>query len=120
MQHLLFEWCYAKNCWFHLFDFFNLKWVFGNVFRDNVLQILIGPRLKSTPKLLWTNAVKALLVEIWFEMNQRVFRDKYNPWLDRFEIARLNASSWCSLSSSFADFSIQDLCLDWRAFIFPA
>ena len=53
--------------------------MFGNSSSDNVLQILIGPSLKKGPKTLLHNAVKALLVEIWFERNQRVFHDKATP-----------------------------------------
>ena len=86
LQHLFLK-CYARKCWLRLFDLFNLSWVFGNVFRENVLQILVGPKLKSDSKLLWNNAVKAWLAEIWFEGNQRVFHDKSTPWL---EIARIN------------------------------
>ena len=120
LQHLFFDCCYAGKCWQWLFALFNLCWVFGNVFHENVLQILVEPKLKSDPKLIWNNVVKALLAEIWFERNKRVFHDKSTPWLDRFEIARLNASSWYTLSNSFADFSIQDLSLNWKPFIFPA
>ena len=91
----------------------------GSDFKNNVLQILLGPLLKKKPKLLWVNAVKALLTEIWFERNQRTFNDRVSAWEDRFEFARLNASSWCTMSKTFEDYSIQELTLNWRAFIFP-
>lgn len=84
-----------------------------------MLQILVGPAFEKDPKLLWSNAVKVMLVEIWFERNQQVFNDKASPWFVRFEIAQLNASSWCTLSRTFEDFSMQDLNLNWQAFIFP-
>ena len=77
-------------------------------------QVLAGPVLKmKTTDLLWVNAVKALLVEIWFERNQKVFHDKPSTWMERFDSARLNASSWCSLSKDFQDYSSQDIVLNW-------
>lgn len=45
--------------------------------------------------------------ELWFERNQRVFHEKQLQWSDCFEIARLNASAWCSHSKSFSNFSLQ-------------
>ena len=120
LQHLFFDCTYALRCWHRLFSFFNLCWVFGNRCSENVLQILVGPSLKKSPKTLWYNAVKALLVEIWFERNQRVFYDKATPRLERCEIARLNASTWCTQSRSFSDFSIMDIVVNRRAFIFSA
>lgn len=62
--------------------------------------------LDKGPQLLWFNAVKALLVELWFERNQRVFHGKTSTWLDWFEAARLNASHWCALSKTFVNFSV--------------
>lgn len=106
LQHLFFSCGHAENCWFCLFDCFNLSGVFGNVFKNNVLQLLIGPRLNSNSRLIWWNAVKAILTKIWFERNQRVFHDKASPQTIRFEIAQLNASLWCSLSKPFEEFSI--------------
>ena len=32
-------------------------------------------------------------------------------WFARYEVARVKASSWCSLSTLFADYSIRDICL---------
>ena len=73
-------------------------------------QILAGPALnKKTTELLWVNAVKALLVEVWFERNQRVFHDKHSTWMERYDSVRLRASSWCSLSKYFQDYSLQPL-----------
>lgn len=37
LQHLFFDCSYAGNCWQRLFACFNLRWAFGNVFRDNIL-----------------------------------------------------------------------------------
>ena len=34
------------------------------------------------------------------------------------EIRFPGLGAWCSLSKHFADFSVQDLCLNWSAFIF--
>lgn len=50
--------------------------------------------------------------------NHCSFHEKSTTWLDLFEIVWLNASSWCTLSKSFEDFSIQDFYLNWRAFFF--
>ncbi|XP_038880890.1 Golgi SNAP receptor complex member 1-2-like isoform X2 [Benincasa hispida] len=48
---------------------------------------------------LWSNAVKAILTEIWLERNQRVFQDKSLLWMDPFEITKI--ASWSSLSKEF-------------------
>lgn len=103
LQHLFFNCCYAGKCWQRLFACFNISWVFGKDFRDNVLHVLMGPKLKASPKLLWNNAFKALLADLWFERNQMVFHDKETPWFSRFEIVWLNASSWCSFSKAFTN-----------------
>ena len=74
----------------------------------------------KTASLLWCNAVKAILVELWLERNQRVFHNKASLWFDRYEFDRLNASSWYSLRKQFKDFSMQDILLNWQqVFIFP-
>ena len=106
IQHLLLDCVFASKCWFCLLQAFNFCWVFYHVFKNNLLQILAGPDLKKkTAELLWANAVKALLTEIWFERNQRVFHDKSSTWLERYNSAVLNASSWCSLTKYFQDYS---------------
>lgn len=115
LQHLFFECRYAEKCWFSLFDCFKVNWVVGKNFRDNVLQLLMGPKFKKKSKLLCPNVVKALLTNLWFERNQRVFHDKETPWIRCLESARLNASSWCSLSKAFVDYSIQEISLNWQA-----
>lgn len=53
--------------------------------------------------------VKAILSKIWLEHNQRDFHNKPIDWTDRFSSAQLLASTWCSQSKSFADYSIQDI-----------
>ena len=63
--------------------------------------------------------VKALLAELWLEENQRTFQDKELGWLGHFDSAARNTFAWCSLSKDFEVYSIQELCLNWRAFIFP-
>lgn len=80
-------------CWQKLFDTFHIQWVFSGCFKQNVVQILGGPKLKTQAHVLWANVVNALLVEIWFERNQRVFHEKYLSWTSRFEVASLNAST---------------------------
>ena len=79
--------------------------------------VWLGPALKmKTADLMWVDTLKALLVEIWLERNQKVFHDKLSTWMKRFEFARLNASSWCSLSKDFRDYYSQDIVLNWPAF----
>lgn len=101
--------------WQRLLYIFNISGVFVNVNRDNVSQILVGPALHTKPHLIWSNVVRALLAEVWFKINQHVFHDIFSDWMVPFEVACL-ASSWCCQAKAFADFSIQDLCLNWRVF----
>ena len=78
---------------------FNICWVFYQNFKKNATQILAGPTLKKKAvDLLWVNEVKDLLVEVWFERNQRVFHDRPSIWMERYDSACLNATSWYSLS----------------------
>ena len=51
LQLLFFRCFYVKHCWRHLFSFFNIGWVFGGNFRENVVQILVGPALKPGSQL---------------------------------------------------------------------
>ena len=118
IHYLLFVCVFASKCWFRLLQAFNVCWAFDHDFKNNVTQVLAGLALKmKTTDLLRVNAVKALLVEIWFERNQRVFHDKPSTWMERFESVYLNASSWCSLSKDFQDYSSQDIVLNWPVFI---
>ena len=69
------------------------------------LSISLSPLIKKTSLILRCNAVKALLVEIWFKTNQRVFHNTTSVWSYCFEYAPLNASSWCSIVKGFQDYS---------------
>ena len=40
-------------------------------------------------RLLWINAIKALLLEIRYERNQRIFQNKASNWMTHLEIARM-------------------------------
>ena len=91
---------------------------YGSCFGDNILSMLNDPSLPKESNTLWSTAVKELLSELWFEINQKVFHDKSFISSDRFAAARLLASSWSPLSPLFADYFIQDICLNWNAFLF--
>lgn len=60
-----------------------MNWVLGNLVREYILQLLVGPSLASKSQLVWLNAVKVLVSEIWFERSQRVFHDTSKDWSDR-------------------------------------
>lgn len=79
---------------------------------------MVSPPLAFSSQILWSNAVKALLSKIWFECNQRVFHDKSLPWSAHLDSTRLLASTWCSLSKDFSNYSIQDISLNWNTYIF--
>ena len=53
-----------------LCSYFGLQEVFGCSFRENIHQVLVGPSLSSKSQILWSNAVKSLLLELRFERNQ--------------------------------------------------
>lgn len=72
-QHLCFVSSFSKKIWRKLLSLFNLQWVWCNDFKANVIQILVGPSLKSHPRLLWIDGVKVILLEIWFERNRAFF-----------------------------------------------
>ena len=95
-----------------------MNWVFGISGRENLQQLLVSPHLSSRTQLLWSNVVKALVSELWFEGNQRVFHDTSKDWPNGWGSTRLLASSWSLQSKFFEDYSIQDICLNWEAFIF--
>lgn len=69
LNHLFFECAYSLACWSHLFAKFDLSWVFSNDSKCNLLHIFVGSNLPSRPQLLWSNGVKAIDSEIWFEWN---------------------------------------------------
>ena len=99
--------------------FFDVVWALGESFSLNVQQVLMGPVFKKKTWLIWANLSKAVLVEIWFERNQRTFHGKETHWPDRFEIASRNAAAWCTLHKDFEAFSIQDISLNWQDIISP-
>ena len=67
LQHLFFRCPFAEKCWFDLFGSFKINSVFYSDFKKNILQLLIGTNLKEKSRLLWINAIKALLLECWFK-----------------------------------------------------
>ena len=71
--NLFFLCPYSVKCWETLFSVFNMSWVFEEDCRDLVRQLLGGPCFNKTSRLIWFNAVKAILAKLWFERNQRVF-----------------------------------------------
>lgn len=58
-QHLCFVSSFSKKIWRKLLSLFNLQWVWCNNFKANVIQILVGPSLKSHPHLLWIDGVQS-------------------------------------------------------------
>lgn len=88
LQYLFFGCCFSRSCWWRLFSFFNISWVFYVAFKDHV----VGPSLKPFPHMIWHNAIKAMLAEIWFERNQRVFHDKSLAWMNHLDVAKISAS----------------------------
>ena len=106
------------RCWEKLFSFFNQSWVFGADFRGNIQQPFVGVQFRKIPQSLWVYVVKSLSAELWFERNQRVYHDKSFVWLDRFEVTRKNASSWCSFSKPFESYCIQEIYSNWRVLYF--
>ena len=119
LQHIFFEYIYAAKCQSKLFLIFNISWSLDKVCKNNIRQLLTDRIMGKIASLIWCNAVKAILAEIWFKRNQRVFHNKSSSCQNRYELARLNASSWCSLSKQFNDYSLQDIVLNWQAFILP-
>ncbi|XP_038903695.1 uncharacterized protein LOC120090219 [Benincasa hispida] len=115
--HLFFTCPYSSWCWNKLLCFFNLPLTLCNDFKSNVFQLLARPTSHKSTRLLWCNAVKALLADLWFERNQRIFYNKATSCQDRLEAARRQASSWCLLSDPFRAYSLSDFNLNWEAFI---
>ena len=114
----LFIFCpFSSNCWFNIFSMLKSVRVFDGSFSANVHQLLRRPYLSKKPFLIWVNLIKATLAEIWFERNFRIFHDKKWNWVDIVEIFKRNAAAWCSSNAEFKDYSIQDICLNWTAFI---
>ncbi|TYK28938.1 P-loop containing nucleoside triphosphate hydrolases superfamily protein isoform 2 [Cucumis melo var. makuwa] len=81
---------YSLACWQKLMSIFHFNWVFCNSFKCNV-QVLYGLSFKKKSQQL-INGVEALLVDLWFERNQRVFHEKH---LQRYQaMAYIEASAY--------------------------
>lgn len=81
LRHIFFSCLDAKKCWFDLFGCYHMNWVVFNYrFKENVVQLISSPILKKKRRLIWLNAVKVILSEIWFELNQRTFQNKASSW----------------------------------------
>lgn len=119
LQHFFFECVYAARRWSKLFYTFNLSWVIDKECKNNVTQILIGSVLMKTASWLQCIAVKGNFDRILVREKSASLPNKASSWSDRYELAHLHASSWCSLSNQIKDFSMQDILLNWQAFIFP-
>ena len=117
LSHIFLNCLVSSFCWVRIFSLFNLSWVFDVSLSASVVQILSGPRLPKKSSIIWDNLSKALLSEVWFERNQRIFLDKARPRAEIMLAAELKAASWCSLKKEFAHFSIQDIYLNWAAFL---
>ena len=87
LQHIFFSCLYAKKCC-DLFGCFHTNWVFDYRFKENMVQLISCPIHKKKPRLIWLNAVKAILSKIWFERNQRTFQNKASSWTIQIEMAR--------------------------------
>ena len=103
-------------CCNRFFSIFNIIWVFDGSLCSLVLQLLEGPLLLKKPRLLWLNLLKAILSELWFERNQRIFHDKEKPSSEVLSAER-NAAALVSLNKDFGAYYIQDICLNWAALL---
>lgn len=117
LLHLFFICPYSANCWGNMLFLFNVAWAFDGSLSSKVFQLLRRPLLSKRPQINWENMSKAMLVELWFERNQRIFHNKARDWFETSDTAKRNAASWCSLNKEYNEYSIQDLCLNWAAFI---
>ena len=82
-----------------------------------MVQLLLGSILPKKPCTIWENLSKALLTGLWFERNQRIFHDKARLKAEIMRAVDLNAAAWRSLKKEFVNYSIQDICLNWDAFL---
>ena len=96
---------------------FNFDWVFDRSLSTSVIQVLSGPKLPKKPCIMWENLSKALLRELWFDHNQHIFLDRARPRAEIMRVVDTNAAAWCSLKMEFVNYSIQDICLNWEAFL---
>lgn len=83
----------GRNCCPYFTFIGSLVFLSKTMFFKSYLDHLLFPRPIYCKSMLSKH-----LPEIWFERNQRVFHDKSLQWVDHFEAARINGSSWCSFS----------------------
>lgn len=98
LLHLFIICPYSTICWGSIFSLFDVAWAFNGSLSSNVFQLLRGPVISKRPRLIWENVLKALLAEIWFGHNQRIFHDKARGRTDTVDTAKRNVAAWCSLN----------------------
>lgn len=101
-------------CWSAWFSQFNMSWVYGEDSRSSI-PLLCGPNFLTKARLLWINASKAILSDIWSERNQRIFGDKSLEWVDRFELIKIRASN-LFIINIFDSYSLNDVHNNWGGF----
>ena len=69
------------------------------------------------PRIIWETLLEALLTELWFERNQRIFHDKARSKVEIMCEVDLNVAAWYFLKKEFVNYSIQDIYLNWAAFL---
>ena len=60
---------FSSFSWMRFFSTFNIVWFFDGFLCSSILQLLEGPLLPKKPRLLWSDLLKAILSELWFERN---------------------------------------------------
>ena len=84
LLHLFLLCPFSLVCWNSFFSIFAIAWVFDTTLNSSVLQLLKGPPLPYKPQLIWINLLNALLAELWFEHNHRIFQDKERSSQENF------------------------------------
>ena len=79
LPRILLNCLVSSFCWVRIFSLFNLVWVFDHSISASVVQFLSGPILPKKSRIILEILSKALLTELWFERNQRIFHDKVRP-----------------------------------------
>lgn len=104
--------CFGPNyLLFSNFDGFSIKP------KDTVIHLLLGFAIPLQAYILWINAVKALLSQLW-KRNQCVFQNIHHSSWANFDADLLKSSSWCSLLKKFVGLSVQDIYRNRNDFIF--
>lgn len=62
-------------------------------------------------------SIKAVISKVWFECNQRIFKDKFKSWNEQYELSKFQDSYWCSLSKIFGNYYIFYICYNWDPLI---